>query len=51
MVTQLIVGVEGANVRNYLTLILNGKTQRVDNIAGDMPLLKWLRDQKSLVGS
>ena len=51
MVTQLIVGVEGANVRNYLTFILNGKTQRVDNIAGDMTLLKWLRDQKSLVGS
>ena len=51
MVTQLIVGVEGADVRNYLTFILNGKTQRVDNIAGDMTLLKWLRDQKSLVGS
>ena len=51
MDTLPIVGADGGDVRNYLTFILNGKTQRVDNIAGDMTLLKWLRDQKSLVGS
>ena len=51
MDTLPIVGVDGGDVRNYLTFILNGKTQRVDNIAGDMTLLKWLRNQKSLVGS
>ena len=48
MATQLIVGVEGANVRNYLTFILNGKTQRVDNIAGDMTLLKWLESREKI---
>ena len=51
MDTLPIVGADGGDVRNYLTFILNGKTQRVDNIAGDMTLLKWLRNQKSLVGS
>ena len=51
MVTLPIAGVKGADVRDYLTFILNGETQKVDNISGDMTLLKWLRDQKSLVGS
>ena len=51
MDTLPIVGAEGGELRNYLTFILNGKTQRVDNIAGDMTLLKWLRNEKSLVGS
>ena len=47
MDTLPIVGADGDDVRNYLTFILNGKTQRVDNIAGDMTLLKWLRNQKA----
>ena len=51
MVTLPIVGVEGAIVRNHLTFVLNGKTQRVENIPGDLTLLKWLRTKRSLVGS
>ena len=46
-----IVAVDGGYVRDTLSFILNGEVQRINHIAGDVPVLSWLRQTQRLTGS
>ena len=38
-------------MRSEIRFLLNGKTQHVSNVAGDVTLLEWLRGQPHLRGT